>query len=157
MTPGDPSILRVRVVTALVIAGVFVSGAVVGAGIYRWGSSAGPAEGAPHGQGAAIWLPLEGLDLTPEQDSKAAAIMDQHRSELEGIVRQSFPRVRAINEQMQKEVRELLTPAQQKRWDELKQRRPSGPTPTWQKALDDADGEPFAPRRTRNAPLPPPP
>jgi Spy/CpxP family protein refolding chaperone len=156
MASADPSMLRVRVVTALVIAGVFVSGAVVGAGIYRWGSSAGPAEGLPHGQGAGLWLPLEGLDLTPEQDAKVSAIMDQRRGELESIVRQTFPQVRAINEQMQQEVRAILTPEQQRRWDEQKLRRPSGPTPTWQKSLDDESGVPLAPRRTPNAPPPSP-
>src|ERR1041384_8122211 len=108
MAAGDPSISRVRVVTALVIVGVFASGAVVGAGIYRWGSSLGPAEGVPRGQGAAVWLPLEELELSPEQDAQVAAIMNRHRGELEAVVRESFPRVRAINEQMQKEVRELL-------------------------------------------------
>jgi len=156
MTTGEPSNLRVRVVTALVIVGVFVSGAVVGAGIYRWGSSAKPAAGMPHGQGAAVWLPLGELELTAEQESKVSAIMDHHRGELDAIVRESFPRVRAINQQIQQEVRQLLTPEQRQRWDELKKRGPRGPTPTWQKTLDDADPEPRAPRRQPGAPLPPP-
>jgi|SRR4051812_45561554 Spy/CpxP family protein refolding chaperone len=160
MATGDPSILRIRIVTALIIAAVFLSGALVGAGIYRWGSSAGLSGDMPHGQGAAVWLPLEELDLTPEQDAKVSAVMDRHRVELDAIVRESFPRVRAINAQVQKEVRDLLTPEQQKNFDELKRRGPMGPTPTWQKRRDDFDGEPppppSGPRRRFEGPMPRP-
>ena len=74
--------------------------------------------------------------------------------------RESFPRVRAINAQVQKEVRDLLTPEQQKNFDELKRRGPMGPTPTWQKRRDDFDGEPPppppGPRRRFESPMPRP-
>jgi Spy/CpxP family protein refolding chaperone len=159
MVRGDPSMLRIRVLTALIIAGVFTSGAVVGAGIYRWGSAGGPSAKVPHGHGAALWSLPDELALTPEQQTKVARILDRHRLALETIVRESFPRVRAIDEQMQKEVKGVLTPEQQKKFEELKKRGPLGPTPTWQKRFDDFDGEPpsppDAPLRTPDAPSPP--
>ena len=92
MATGDPSILRIRIVTALIIAAVFLSGALVGSWYFhRWGSSAGLSGEMPHGQGAAVWLPLEELDLTPEQDAKVSAVMDRHRVELDAIVQGELP------------------------------------------------------------------
>jgi len=142
MPKGDGSPLRVRILTALIVAGVFSSGAVVGAGIYRWGSGAASSE-EPHGRGVGLWIPAEELDLTPEQYAKVSAIVERRRLELEAVVRESFPRVRAINEQMQNEVKEVLTPEQQKKFEELKKRGPVGPTPTWRKRLDEFEGEPL--------------
>lgn len=141
MLRGDSSPLRVRVLTALIVAGVFSSGAIVGAGIYRWGSgAAAPAEA--HGHGVGLWMPVEELELSPEQYAKVSAIVERGRLELDAVVRESFPRVRAIDEQMQKEVKAVLTPEQQKKLEDLKRRGPVGPTPTWRKRLDDFAGEP---------------
>jgi Spy/CpxP family protein refolding chaperone len=156
MATSDPSLTRIRVLTALIIVGVFASGAVVGAGIYRWGSS-GSSEAEGSGRhGVALWIPAGELDLTPEQHAKVSQIVERHRLELEATVRESFPRVRAINEQMQKAVKEVLTPEQQKKFEELKRRGPLGPTPTWEKRLDDFDGQPgpgpAGPLRTPGAP-----
>jgi Spy/CpxP family protein refolding chaperone len=141
MTTGDSSSRQIRALTALVIVGVFTSGAVVGAGIHRWGSASGPAN-VGQGHGTALWLPPGELELTPEQEQKVSLIVDRHRSELEAIVRESFPRVRAINEQMQAEVKAVLTPEQRAKFEQLKKRGPGGPTPTRQKRLDDFGGEP---------------
>jgi Spy/CpxP family protein refolding chaperone len=156
MARGDPSMFRTRVLTALIIVGVFASGAVVGAGIYRWASSGGPGAEVPHGHGAALWIPPGELDLSPEQHVQVSRIVDRHRLELEATVRESFPRVRAINEKMQKELKEVLTPEQQKKFELLRRRGPLGPTPTWQKRLDDFDGEPGpAPEGPLRTPGPP--
>lgn len=157
MATGDPATRQIRVLTALVIVGVFASGAVVGAGIYRWGASSGPAAVA-QGHGAALWIPPDELDLTPEQRAKVSHIVDRHRFELEAVVRESFPRVRAINEQMLAEVSAVLTPEQRVKLEQLQQRGPSGPTPTWQKRRDELGGEPppgpFGPRRAPAPALP---
>jgi Spy/CpxP family protein refolding chaperone len=154
METSERSGMRVRIVTALVIVIIFVSGAGVGAGIYRWGASAGPSDGAPHGQGAGLWLPLEDLALTPEQDTKVSAILDRYHVEMEAIIRESFPRVRGINERMHQEVRALLTPEQRERLDQLQQRAPMEPTPTWQKRLDDGERQPFGSRPRPSGPPP---
>jgi Spy/CpxP family protein refolding chaperone len=156
MATSDPSLTRIRVLTALIFVGVFASGAVVGAGIYRWGSSGGAeAEGSGR-NGVALWIPDGELDLTPEQHAKVSQIVERHRLELEATVRESFPRVRAINEQMQKAVKEVLTPEQQKKFEGLKRRGPLGPTPTREKRLDDFEGQPgpapAGPLRTPGAP-----
>ena len=110
--------LRIRVMTALVIVGTFVAGAVAGAGVCRWMTPrAGPPPPPMH-------LPLRELGLSPEQEQQARAIADRHREELESILRGTYPKVRAVNDKIEAELREILTPEQQKKLDEVKERRP---------------------------------
>jgi len=115
---------QIRVMTALVILGTFLAGAIVGAGVYYLATPRPPPP-------PPMPLPLGELGLTPEQDASARAIAERHRGELEAILRETFPKARAVTEQMEKELRALLTPSQQKRLDELKaaRRPPPGPRP----------------------------
>jgi Spy/CpxP family protein refolding chaperone len=156
MVRGDPSPTRIRVLTAAIIVGVFASGAVVGAGLYRWGSSGGSAAEGPSGHGVGLWIPAGELDLTPEQHTEVSRIVERHRLELEATVRESFPRVRAINERMHQAVKAVLTPEQQKKFEALERRGPLVPTPTWQKRFEDSDRQPgpapAGPLRTPGAP-----
>lgn len=115
---------QIRVMTALVILGTFLAGAAVGAGVYRWLLPRPPPPPPMMG------LPIHDLGLSAEQEAQAHAVMDRHRDELEAIMRSTYPQVRAVQEQMEKEVRALLTPEQQKRLDEaLAHRRPRHPGP----------------------------
>lgn len=60
-------------------------------------------------------------------------ILERHRPDLEAILRETFPRVRAISELTEREVRAILTPEQQRQLDQLKARRrppPPGPPPS---------------------------
>ena len=111
---------QLRLTTAVVILGVFLAGAAMGAGVYHWARPHRPPPPPPG-------LPLRELDLTPAQEEKVREITERHHGELEGVMRETFPRVRAINEQIEREVRAILTPEQQKRLDELKARRPPPP------------------------------
>lgn len=114
----DESPLRIRVMTALVIVGTFVAGVVAGAGVCRWmAPRAGPPPPPMH-------LPLRELGLTADQEAKARDIAERHRDELESILRSTYPKVRAVNEQIETELRQILTPEQQKKLDEIKTRRP---------------------------------
>jgi Spy/CpxP family protein refolding chaperone len=49
------------------------------------------------------------LDLTPEQQAKVKAIFEQAR-----------PQIQAIRENIRSQIRPILTPAQQQKWDALK-------------------------------------
>ena len=118
MASSEPSPARVQLLTALVILGTFIGGLAAGLGLSRWLREA-ERPPPPH-----MGLPLRELDLTPEQDTKARAIMERHRDELEGILRGTYPRVRAVNDKMENELRAILTPAQQAKLDEIKSRRP---------------------------------
>jgi hypothetical protein len=114
---------QIRLLTALLLFGTFVLGTLAGVGLSKWirmpPTLPPPAPFLPGPPGA--------LKLTPEQESKARAITERYRPQLEAIVREGFPRVKAINEKMEKELREILTAEQCKVLDELKARRPPLP------------------------------
>jgi hypothetical protein len=71
--------------------------------------------------------PPGALKLTLEQEAKAHEITERYRPQLEAILRANFPKVQALNEQMEKELREILTLEQTKILDEMKAHRPSMP------------------------------
>jgi Spy/CpxP family protein refolding chaperone len=128
MAFDDPPKSRIRAATALVIVGTFLAGAAAGAGALRWASPRRPPPPPPMG------LPIRELGLSVEQEAKVTEITERHRDELDAILREMYPKVRAVNDEVEKEVRTVLTADQQKRLDELKARRPppmprGGPPP----------------------------
>lgn len=150
MADAEVATRRVRLVTIAVILGVFVAGALAGAGLYRAFTPRRMPPPRPP-----LFLPLHELSLTPEQDVKVRAIMESHREELDVILRESFPRVRAVNEKIEAEVRVVLTPAQQKTLEELKARRP--PPPPHGHGPPGGPGGPGGPPPGMPGFLPPPP
>jgi len=115
---------QIRLLTALVLFGTFVLGAGAGAGLSHWNRFPLPPPPRP-----APFLPGPpgALGLTSEQEAKARAITLRHRPELEAIWRESLPKVKAIDEKMEKELRDVLTPAQQTILDQMKAHRPPMP------------------------------
>jgi Spy/CpxP family protein refolding chaperone len=115
---------QIRLLTALLLFGTFLLGAVAGAGLSQWNRMPLPPPPRP-----APFLPGPpgALKLTPEQETKAREITERYRPELEAVLRENFPKVKAINEKMEKELREILTPEQRKLLDEMKAHRPPPP------------------------------
>jgi len=113
----------VRLMTVLVLVATFVAGAAAGAGLARLAFRC-HAPPPPH-----MLAPehFEELGLSPDQRQKAHQIAQRYRPELEAILRETFPKVRAINERMEQELREQLTPEQRTKLDEMKARRPPMP------------------------------
>jgi Spy/CpxP family protein refolding chaperone len=121
---------QIRLLTALLLFGTFLLGAVAGTGFSRWNHlPRHPMRQAPFLPG-----PAGALNLTPQQEAKSHEITERYRPQLETILRANFPKVQAINEQMEKELREILTPEQIKILDEMKAHRP---------AMMPPGGEPF--------------
>jgi len=115
----------VRTRSALVLIATFVAGAVFGAGVYAWlGPRPHPHRGgfgAPPG-GLPRWMAQ--LDLTADQEAKARAIFDTYRPQLQKVFEESFPKARAVNEQMDAELKAVLTPAQREKLDAWRKEHP---------------------------------
>jgi Spy/CpxP family protein refolding chaperone len=111
----------IRLLTALLLVATFASGTVTGAALTLWvrPEPHGPPGPPPFGP-----LPLDELGLSPEQEQRADVIFERHRPELDAILQEGFPKVRKVNDQIESEIREILTPEQRTRLDELKARRP---------------------------------
>jgi hypothetical protein len=131
LSPGKASLAvdpgssprKIRLLTALLLVATFAAGTVTGAGICRF---LGPPPPPPP---PGFVGPLAELGLTAGQQIQARGIQERHRHELDAIIRETFPRVRAIIDQMRREVREILTPAQRARLDEIEARQPPPPPP----------------------------
>ena len=107
----------VRTITVLLFVATFAAGTLAGAGFLRWTTHHSPPE--PPGP-----LPFWELDLTTEQQEKTKQIFEKYRPELDIILQDAFPKVRAINDKIEGEVREILTEPQKQKLDKLKANRP---------------------------------
>lgn len=134
---ADPSTRRVHLWSGLVVLLVFLAGGAAGAGLMA-ALHPGPRFPPPPRGG---WLPpyLNELQLTEDQKTRARAIFDKHHSAVEATVRETFPRIRAAQEQMERELRAVLTEGQAKKLEEIQARRPPGGPGS------DPHGPPFGP------------
>ena len=62
----------------------------------------------------------EELDLTAEQKAKVQPIVDQSKPQIEAIHREAMEKMRAIMESTGAQIRPLLTPQQQQKFDAMK-------------------------------------
>jgi len=115
---------QIRLLTALLLFGTFLFGAVAGVGLSHWNLR--PLH-APRPHAPFLPGPPGALNLTPAQEVKAHEITERYRPQLEAILRANFPKVQALNEQMENELRSLLTPGQIKSLNEMKAHRPPMP------------------------------
>jgi len=115
MPTSEPSPKTIRLVTALLLLATFAAGTVTGGGLVSW---FGKREhlGAPmHGAGP---LPWDRLNLTEEQKEKAYQILERYRPKLDAVFGETAPKVKAITDQIDREVRAILTPEQRTRFDQ---------------------------------------
>jgi len=109
---------RLRLQAVLLLIVVFVMGALAGAAVMRTvdrlAGSDRPFPEPPPG------LPPDlerELTLTPDQEERIAAIFEAARPRSEQILREAWPRLRAITDSVKSEVRQILTADQQKIYD----------------------------------------
>lgn len=130
--PGDAATRKLRLWTGLAVVAIFLAGAAAGAGAVHLLRPGGPLR--PPGRGAGPFPPagaplppaLGGLELTPEQERTARALMEKHRPEMEAVLRETFPRFEAIRRQFEAELRPSLTEAQARMLDAQRPAPPPG-------------------------------
>src|SRR3954467_7609603 len=63
------------------------------------------------------------LDLTPEQQAKIQPIFDQAKPQIKAARQESKQKIQAIRDNIQSQIRPILTADQQQKWDAMKKAR----------------------------------
>ena len=63
------------------------------------------------------------LDLTPDQQAKIGPILEQAKPQLKAARQESKERMRAVRDNVRSQIRPLLTPTQQQKWDAIQKAR----------------------------------
>jgi len=121
MKSGFESIGRVRLQAILLLVLVLAIGFVLGVAVdrLRLGGMEGPSprhEGPPP-RGLPPEL-REGMNLSPDQETRIQAILDHSRPRTDAILDDCLPRLRAVADSIRLEIRAVLTPDQQRLFDE---------------------------------------
>ena len=118
MTPRGKARLKIW----LVVAGVFALGCLTGAlldGAYRLQARAGRGGERPRRDKADVFERMRrDLDLSEQQSTEIRAILDQTHNEYRALRADVRPRYDALRQNSRARIRSLLTPEQQRRFDE---------------------------------------
>jgi periplasmic protein CpxP/Spy len=76
-----------------------------------------------HRRGNPVEHLTKALDLTSEQQAKIQPIFDQAKPQLKAAREESRQKIKTIREDMHAQIRPILTPAQQQKFDALKKAR----------------------------------
>lgn len=112
-TPAAPS--RIWLKGALVLVATFAVGAVAGAAadhLVHRRSLAGP-------RGRGPFQEFKQLGLTPAQCQAVDSVFQRGRPRIAAVLQEVEPRMRAVTDSIRAEVRTVLTPEQQARFDSL--------------------------------------
>ncbi len=125
MPPSEKSPRMIRLITALLLVATFAVGTVTGGVLVHWFVvRSSPQRQFPPPLG--LW---NDLDLTAEQRDKVHAILERYRPKLDAILYESFPKVRAVNDLIDQEIRGILMDEQRRKFDQEKSQRHHGPLP----------------------------
>jgi Spy/CpxP family protein refolding chaperone len=76
--------------------------------------------------------PFGELGLSADQRKKIDALFERHRTEVDAVVGESEPKMRALSEKMDREMKEILTPEQRERLKTARERIEILPAPRTQ-------------------------
>src|SRR3954470_15280946 len=76
-----------------------------------------------HKRGNPVEHLTKALDLTPEQQAKIQPIFDQAKPQIQAARQESKQKMQAIRENTMAQIRPILTPAQQAKFDAMKKAR----------------------------------
>ena len=83
----------------------------------------GGGHGGWHDQGFAMGHLTKALNLTAEQQSKVQPLIDQARPQIVAIHKDAMEKTHAITDKTMSQIRPILTPDQQKKFDDLQKAR----------------------------------
>jgi len=75
--------------------------------------------GCWHGHGFALERLTKGLDLTADQQAKVQPILDQAKPQIAAIHEEAMQKMKAVIDSTTSQIRPLLTPEQQKKFDAI--------------------------------------
>ena len=79
--------------------------------------------GGWHGQGLAMGHLTKSLNLTAEQQAKVQPLIDQARPQIVAIHKDAMEKTHAIMDKTMSQIRPILTPDQQKKFDDMQKAR----------------------------------
>jgi len=109
------NLLTFAAVGAIALGGFAIAQAENGA----WGGQGG----RWHGQGFALGHLTKSLNLAPDQQAKVQPLIDQARPQILAIHKDAMEKTHAIIDKTMSQVRPILTPDQQKKFDDLQKAR----------------------------------
>ena len=63
------------------------------------------------------------LDLTPEQQAKIRPILEQAKPQMKAAHQESKEKMKAVRDNIRSQIRPILTPVQQQKWDAIHKAR----------------------------------
>jgi Spy/CpxP family protein refolding chaperone len=117
MTSGADSAIRLRIQGAVLIALVFAVGVLAGGATERIRASREKPM-RPFRQMGDLPRPFARLGLTEEQRTEISAIFERGRPQTDSVLQELMPHLQAINDSIQAQIREVLTPEQAELLDE---------------------------------------
>ena len=122
---GEPTTRRTRLLAIVVLVATFLAGGLAGAGLgHAIHGCRGEHEMADE---RPLPPPLRGLDLTKDQERQVREVVDRYHPRMEAAMRQTWPVIKPVFDEMAVEIKALLTDEQQAQFDrkrqEMEQRR----------------------------------
>ncbi len=111
--------LRLITLTAAMLATISIVGAQEPAG-----KDSGGDKGRHHHKwGNSLEHMTKTLDLTPDQQAKIGPILEQAKPQMKAARQESKEKMKAIRDNVRSQIRPLLTPVQQQKWDAIQKAR----------------------------------
>ncbi|MEY2563393.1 MAG: motif family protein [Verrucomicrobiota bacterium] len=87
------------------------------------GDKSGGGRHRHHQRGNVLERMTKNLNLTPEQQAKISPIIEQAKPQIKAARQESREKVKAIRDNVRAQIRPILTPAQQQKWDAFQKAR----------------------------------
>lgn len=116
--PAKAPVPHARRWAAIVLVLTFVAGALAGGGAVHLHHACLWDDGSGDGPPRRLPPPLRALDLSAEQERQVREVVERYHPRLQDAMRESWPQMKPVFDEMAVEIKAFLDPAQQARFDE---------------------------------------